>query len=822
MPTYSSISEATLLQKAEDWFLQKDWNPFPFQQQAWQAYLDGKSGLVNAPTGSGKTYSLIIPILLEFLREHAENPGRSNNGLQAVWITPIRALTKEIQSAAQEAAVALGLNWKIAIRSGDTKTSERNKQKKNPPEILITTPESLHLLLATKGYPKIFKNLKTVVVDEWHELIGSKRGVQMELALSRLKGLLPKLKVWGISATIGNMQEAIEVLLGDTASPAIIRANIPKKIVVESVLPDEIERFPWAGHLGIKLLEKVVPIIYNSKTTLIFTNTRAQCELWYQNLLDAEPDLAGQIAMHHGSISRDLRDWVENALHEEQLKAVVCTSSLDLGVDFRPVETIVQIGSPKGVARFLQRAGRSGHQPGAKSTIYFVPTHSLELIEAAALRQAIAEQELEQRIPYIRSFDVLLQYLVTLAVSEGFLPKQIFEEIKNTYSFRSVTEDEWAWCLHFITTGGETLHAYDEHQKVEIDDEGVYRVTSRRIAMRHRLSMGTIVGDSALTVKYLKGSRLGNIEEWFIAQLNPGDVFWFAGRSLELVRIKDMTVQVKRSKKKKGKVPSWQGGRMPLSSQLSKFLRIKMDELARQDYYDIELKTIAPLADLQQKRSHIPNKEEFLIEYFKDREGYHLLFYPYEGRFVHEGMGALLAYRISRITPISFSIAMNDYGFELLSDLEIPIAKALEQDLFSTEQLHTDIQASINDAEMAKRKFRDIASIAGLVFRGYPGKQKKDRHLQSSSQLFFQVFEDYEPENLLFLQAYEEVRTFQLQEARLRAALERIQQQKVILSQPKKATPFSFPIIVDRLRERLSSEKLEDRIRRMKLQLVKE
>lgn len=815
------MQEQKLIRKGEEWFEKMGWKAFPFQQQTWSAYLDGKHGLVNAPTGSGKTYSLIIPILLEFIRNNSDNIGRQHNGLQAIWITPIRALAKEIQGAAQRAVDGLGLNWQVAIRSGDTKTSERSKQKKAPPEILITTPESLHLLLASKGYPQFFKNLQTVVVDEWHELMGSKRGVQMELALSRLKGMLPGLKVWGISATIGNMEEALEVLMGpQTDSFSVIRTDIQKSIEVISVLPDEIERFPWAGHYGTKLVEKVVPIIEHSRSTLIFTNTRAQCEIWYQNLLDIAPELAGAIAMHHGSISRELRDWVENALHEEVLKAVVCTSSLDLGVDFRPVETIIQIGSPKGIARFMQRAGRSGHQPGALSRIHFVPTHSLELLEGAALRNAVKQGKLESRIPYIRSFDVLIQYLVTLAVSEGFNPQHIFREIKSTYSFSSITTDDWAWMLNFITTGGESLSAYDEHKKVVIED-GIYKVNSRRVAMRHRLSIGTIVGDANLQVKYLKGGRIGTIEEWFIAQLKPGDTFWFAGRSLELIRIKDMTVQVKRSNKKNGKVPSWQGGRMPLSSQLGAFLRAKIHEVAQGRFEDEELQKLKPLIETQQERSHVPKADELLIEYFKSREGFHLVVYPFEGRYVHEGMGALLAYRIAQLKPISFSIAMNDYGFELLSDIEIPVEEALEAGLFSKKNLSADIQSSINAAELAKRRFRDIAGIAGLVFKGYPGKPKKDRHLQSSSQLFFQVFSDYEPNNLLLSQAFDEVMTFQLEEARLREALDRINGQQICLMRPPRATPFAFPIMVDRLRGRLTSEKLEDRIRKMKLQLVK-
>ncbi len=817
------MEQSALIDVGRGWFADRGWAPFPFQVEAWEAYLSGRHGLVNAPTGSGKTYSLGIPILLEFLREHAGQPDKADNGLQAIWITPIRALTREIQASLQQAADDFGLQWRVAIRSGDTSTAERQKQKRKPPEILITTPESLHLLLASKGYPSFFSTLKTVVVDEWHELIGSKRGVLMELGLSRLKTLRPEFKVWGISATIGNMDEALETLLGDRFRKgdfALIRAAIKKEIEVISILPDEIETYPWAGHLGIKLIEKVVPIIHSSTSTLLFTNTRAQCEIWYQRLLEIEPELAGQIAMHHGSIDRELRDWVENALHEGQLKAVVCTSSLDLGVDFRPVETIVQIGSPKGVARFVQRAGRSGHQPGARSVIYFLPTHSLELMEAAALRTAIEREELEARLPYLRSFDVLLQYLVTLAVSEGFRPVEIFPEVKGTYAFQSLTEDEWAWCLDFITTGGASLGAYDEFRKVEVID-GLYQVTSRRTAMRHRLQIGAITSDSSLRVKYLSGGRIGTIEEWFIGQLKPGDVFWFAGRSLEFVRIKDMTVLVRRSNKKTGKVPAWLGGRIQLSSRLSHLLREKMELFRQEQYPDVELKALQPLFEVQKERSVVPGKGELLMETFKSREGYHLLIYPFEGRYVHEGLSALVGYRLTRLQPISFSIAMNDYGFELLSDTEFPIQEALKAGLFSTQDLARDIQAGINETELAKRRFRDIASIGGLIFNGYPGRQKKDRHVQASASLFFNVFLDYEPDNLLLLQAYEEVTTFQLEEARLRSALDRINSQQIILKETLRATPFAFPIMVDRLRERMSSERLEDRIRKMKLQLIK-
>ncbi len=807
-----------------DWFRGRGWEPFQFQLEAWDAYLQGRSGLVNAPTGSGKTYSLLVPVVLDFIRSNPDWRKKKQNGLQAIWITPIRALSKEIEISAKRIIEELGVPWKVGVRSGDTSVKERARQKEKPPEILITTPESLHLLMTQKGYAEFFKSLKAVVADEWHELMGSKRGVQVELGLSRLKTICPGLRVWGISATIGNMEEALHALLGsyyDKKEYVLIRADIEKKVEIVSVMPDSVEKMPWAGHLGIHLLEKVIDIVKRSTTTLIFTNTRSFAEIWYQKMLDKAPELSGAIAMHHGSISQSLRSWVEDQLHEGNLKAVVCTSSLDLGVDFRPVETVIQIGGPKGVARFLQRAGRSGHQPGATSRIYFVPTHSLELMEAAALREATTRKIVEDRFPYIRSFDVLMQYLLTLAISEGFVPEEIFQEVTGTFSFSSMTEDEWHWLLGFVTTGGDSLQAYNEYRKVVVIN-GVYKVENRAIAMKHRLSIGTIVGDSSLFVRFVTGKYLGTIEEGFISRLNPGDVFWFAGRNLELVRIKEMEVHVRKTSRKSGLVPSWQGGRMPLSSQLSEMIRNKIDEVVHDVAKDTELLFLKPLFSLQQQRSHVPAKNEFLIEYFETNEGYHVVMYPFEGRFVHEGMAALVAHRIAQIQPITFSIAMNDYGFELLSDQPIPIEEAIETDVLGSTNLMHDIQASINSTEMARRKFRDIAAISGLIFKGYPGKPVKDRHLQSSSQLFFSVFHDYEAHNLLLRQAYEEVMDFQLEEARLRRALERISHQKIILARPDKPTPFAFPIMVDHMREKLTSEKLEDRIRRMAVQYSEE
>ena len=807
------------------WLEAKGFRPFLFQEETWTHISANESGLVNAPTGCGKTFSVFLGTLIRYINLHPDDyQTRKTEGLQLVWITPLRALAKDIGRAMEEVLAELRLPWKAGIRNGDTSVAERTRQKKQMPEILIITPESLHLLLAQKGYPALFGSLSVIAVDEWHELLGSKRGVQVELAISRLVHLqeIPSRRpmIWGISATIGNLDEAGEVLLSPLQRPCItVTAKLRKEIRVESIYPDEIEKYPWAGHLGIKLAHKLIPVIQSGGTCLIFINTRGMSETWYQTLLDICPDLAGVIALHHGSIDPELRNWIEDNLHTGRLKAVVCTASLDLGVDFRPVDTVIQVGSPKGVARFLQRAGRSGHQPDAISRIFFLPTHSLELMEAAALKSAMGENLIESRVPFTNCYDVLLQYMNTLAISEGFCSPELYNEIKTTYCYRDLSEDEWGQLLHFATQGGNAMQQYDDFKKVELED-GVYRIKSRKLAMRHRMHIGTIVSDAMLKVKFITGGYIGVIEEYFISRLSPGDVFTLAGRNLEFVLIKDMTVLVRKSTSKKSIIPSWNGGRMPLSANLGRKLRSELNRYREGTSSDSEeLKALHPLFALQASLSHVPAENELLIEQIETKDGFHLFVYPFEGRLVHEAMAAILAWRISRIQPITFSFAMNDYGFELLSDQPIPVDDTNVYELFSTEGLLMDIQRSVNNTEMARRKFRDIAVIGGLIFQGMPGEKKKARHLQSSASLLFNVFSEYDSGNLLLRQAYQEVLDQQMEEARLRDMLQRIQHSKIVLTFPEQLTPFCFPIKVDSMREDLSSEKLEDRIKKMQQQL---
>lgn len=809
------------------WLKKDGKKPFKFQEETWRYYANGYSGLVNAPTGFGKTFSLFLAVVIEGIDLAEKEKKKAKDRLQLIWITPLRSLAKDIARAMREVLTELDVDWQVAVRNGDTTAAEKLQQKKSMPEVLLITPESLHLLLAQKDSSALFKNLKCIVADEWHELLGSKRGVLVELAISRIKGLQQKnnqlLRVWGISATIGNIEEALTVIEPDIhAKKIIVKAELNKKITIKSILPTAIETLPWAGHLGLKLADQLLPIIEKSKTTLIFTNTRGQAEIWYQHLLHIEPNLAGRLAIHHGSIDFELRNWIEDALHTGLLKAVIATSSLDLGVDFKPVDTVVQVGSPKGVARFLQRAGRSGHSPGATSKIYFLPTHALELVEAAAIKEAAKTNNIESREPVVMVFDTLVQYLVTLAIGDGFDDKVIYNEIKNTHAFNMLQPEEWEWLMQFITTGGNSLNAYQEFKKVIKDEkDGLWKVKSRQIAMRHRLHIGTIVSDAMLKVKFLSGGYIGMIEEYFISRLKAGDSFTLAGRVLEFIRIKDMNVIVRKSKQKKAISPSWQGGRLPLSSNLGAFLRKKYNEVLNKTHQEEELDKVYPLFLVQQAYSHVPRNDELLIEMINNKEGFHFFAYPFEGRLVHEILAALIAYRLSKLLPITFSLAMNDYGFELLSDIEIPMDDAIAYEIFSPENLTSDITLSINATEMARRKFRDIACIAGLVFQGYPGKYVPNRHLQSSAGLFFNVFSDFDKHNLLLRQAYDEVFYHQLEEPRLAAALHRIQQSTIVITYPKRFTPLSFPIKVDSLRANMSSEELEQRIERMKVEVFK-
>lgn len=799
-------------EQLERWFAERGWTPFPFQREVWAAYRQGESGLIHSATGSGKT-------LAAFLGPVAEAQARGDlapSGLRVLWLTPMRALAGDTALSLERALAGSDLGWTVGLRTGDTSPAERAKQARKLPSVLVTTPESLSLMLSLADARDRLSSLAAVVVDEWHELLGSKRGVQAELALARLRRWNPGLRTWGLSATLGNLPEALDTLLAGVPG-RLVRGVADKRIDIDTLIPPEVDRFPWAGHLGLVMLPDVVQALEGSRSTLIFTNTRSQAEIWYQGLLEARPDWAGLVALHHGSLDPEARRWVERELKAGNLKAVVTTSSLDLGVDFSPVERVLQVGSPKGVARLLQRAGRSGHSPGQASRVTCVPTHALEFLEGAAARRAAATGKIEARRPVDRPLDLLAQHLVTIAAGEGFVADELLAEVRSTRAFRGLTDAEWRWVLDFVCRGGASLEAYPEFQRVtEVD--GWHVVRDAKIARRHRMAVGTILSDASIDVRFVRGRRLGHVEESFIAWLSPGDAFVFAGYALELVRVENMTALVRPAKAGAATVPRWQGGKSPLSSELADSLRDLLEDYLDGHAKEPEVRAISRLLGLQQRVSRIPRRGELLVEQCQSREGHHLFFYPFEGRHAHVGLSALVAFRLARREPASFSLAFNDYGFELLSRVKVELGPALREGLLSDKGFLDDLIASLNAAELSRRQFREIARVAGLVFQGYPGQPKSARQVQATSGLLFDVFKRWDAGNPLLAQAEREVLERELELSRLGKALRRLADSPVVVRQTRRPSPFAFPLMVARLREKLSSEKLADRVRRMQLE----
>ncbi|MGF1571784.1 MAG: ligase-associated DNA damage response DEXH box helicase [Sumerlaeia bacterium] len=810
----------------EKWFEGKKWKLFEFQHKAVTAYAKGESGLIHAPTGMGKTYAAWLGPLDKWIKENPDSEtwasGKNHSPVppKVLWITPLRALASDTLLSLQEPLHDLGIPWSVAKRTGDVSSSKKKAVMDSPPTALITTPESFSLMLTQPDFLKQWETLEAVIVDEWHEMLGNKRGVMTELCLARLRTLLPHLRVWGVSATLGNIEQAMQVLLGVNQSGVLVKGAQDKEIIVETIRPQKIENFPWAGHLGVRLLPDVLKQIDLFQTTLLFTNTRAMAELWFQEIMKERPEWEHIIALHHGSLDRELRNMYEEGLKQGKLKCVVCTSSLDLGVDFSPVEQVIQVGSPKGVARLLQRAGRSGHQPGKASRILCVPTHAFELIEFAAVRDAVQRLEIEDRETIPKPLDLLVQHLVTLALGGGFQEKQLYKEVRGTSSFSDLSEEEWQWVLSFITYGGKSLKAYDRFARVQIKD-GLYIVEDAKIAKFHRMAIGTISSYQSVRVKYLSGGDLGTVEEAFIGRLKVGDKFVFSGKVLQLVRFHAMTAYVKAAAGKTNAIPRWAGGRMPLSSELSAAVRKKIYAISQGDIQDEESRNVAPILAVQSQLSKVPEPDELLIETMKSRDGFHLFIYPFAGRLVHEGLGPLIANRITQGEPRSFSIAQNDYGIELLSPTPFNLDESILRKLLSPENLIEDILQSLASTELPRYQFREIARIAGLVFEGYPGARKTGKQLQVSSNLLFDVFTQFEPENLLLEQARREVLDRQMEIKRMKNVLHKLQSMKFCFTEPDRFTPFCFPILVDRLRHQMTNESWEIRVERLVTQLEK-
>jgi ATP-dependent Lhr-like helicase len=792
------------------WFRSKGWSPFPFQLEAWAGYEAGESGLVAVPTGAGKTYAAYLGPLAELIR----TPAR---GLTVLYLTPLRAVARDIELALAAPVQALGIPDRVESRTGDTSASRRARQHQRLPEVLLTTPESLSLLLSLEQSAALFAGVRAVIVDEWHELLGTKRGTQVELALARLRALAPSLRTWALSATLPNLDEALAAALGVGGRGRIVRADLERPVIVETLIPEVVEAMPWAGHMGLTMVPALLQRVRDQGSTLVFTNTRSQAELWYQAIVRAGTLPPEAVALHHGSLDRAERERVEGGLKSGAIRLVVATSSLDLGVDFSPVEGVAQVGSPKGVARLIQRAGRASHRPGAPCRILCVPTYALELLEFAAAREAIDRHELEPRRPLEKPIDVLVQHLVTVALGGGFEPDPLLAEVRTAWAYRDLSAAEFDWALRMVRDGGSALGAYDRYHRVSLV-EGRYRVPSRRIAQWHRMMIGTITTDAAIELRFQNGTRIGSIDEGFIGRLKPGDRFVFAGRVLSFLRVRDLVAYVRLGKGKTANTPRWSGARMPFSTSLGRSIRRALDRIAVGGIGvddPPEIRAVAPVLALQRERAALPREDQLLVELCRTRDGWHCFLYPCDGRQVHEGLASLLAWRLGSRRPATFGLTANDYGIELLSAEPFPYRDLLGPELFRREGLIDEVLASVNAGELARRRFRDVARVAGLVFPGYPGSGKSIRQLQASSNLIYDVFSRYDPDNLLLAQATREVLEQHFEASRFAEALDRLGRSEILIREVRRPTPFALPLLLDRFGSRLTTEELLDRVDRL-------
>ncbi len=738
-----------------------------------------------------------------------------------LYVSPLRAVTRDVELALKAPIEALGLPYTVETRTGDTKASVRARQKDRLPTVLITTPESLCLLLTREDAAEKLGSLAAVILDEWHELLTSKRGSQTELALARLRRFSPGLMTWAMSATIANMEEAAGSAggvssSGDAAPMRIVRGEMHRPIVIDTLFPADPDRLPWAGHLGLSMLPDVAGALDPSVPSILFTNTRSQAERWYHALCVVRPEWQGVMALHHGSLDREEREKVERGLKSGDVRIVVATSSLDLGVDFSHIERVFQIGSCKGIARLLQRAGRAAHRPNASARITCVPTHALELIEIAAARTAVMHGRIEPRRTPDKPLDVLAQHMVTCALGGGFEPDELYNEVRTAWSFRGLSRREFDWALALVREGGGTLAAYPEYHRVVPDATGRHRVVSPRIAMLHRLNVGTITADTTLEIRYLSGKGLGRIEENFVAHLREGERFVFAGKVLRFVMLQNLVAYVRPASGSTTHTPLWAGTRLPISESLAEEFRAALQRCGSGEPDCEELRAAGPLARIQRRESVIPAGDELLIEVCRTREGTHLFVFPFEGRLVHGGLAAVLALRLSRLHKATYAISANDYGFEIVTADDVPVEKLWSPELLSAENLAKDAIESMNMSQLARLQFREIARISGLVIQNYPGAHKSGKQLQASSSLVYDVLAEFDPEHLLLHQARREVLDRHFEHSRLARTVERIarcRHRLVVLRMP---SPLSFPLLIERLAAKVSSETILERLKRMR------
>ncbi len=785
-------------------FNKNSWEPLEFQKTAWKSYDKGHHLLINVPTGSGKTYAAYMAPLVEILTE-----AKQSGGYRLLYLSPLRSLVRDIQRALQNVSNTLRIPVQIDVHTGDSKIN--TKSKKSLGQVLVTTPESFALLMANQEKDFFFKNLKTLIVDEAHEIFSSKRGSLLELDLAHLR-TFAKFRNIVVSATVANGAD-----LARRVDPAAKFANISalhKRKVHIDILPNHTaNRLAFFGFMGTYFIEQILSRLNLNASQILFANTRAQAEAWFRRLREASSTLDISIELHHGSLDREERHRVETALKNGTVDLLVATSSLELGVDFPEIEHIFQIGSPKSVARTIQRAGRGFHKPELESHLTIVPTSIFDFVECQALNTLLKIGRVENISSPEFPVDVLLQYLQTRALRDGFDADQIFKEIQSTVAFRDITPSQFESYIHFLLRGSPALVAYPHFLKLHKVD-GKIQFIERSQQRRHLLNMGTIVDNVGIRVKYLTGGYVGSLDEAFVSRLKKGDLFSFAGRVLQYVSLRDLVLNVRLAKGDPKHVAAWQGSHLSLSSFLSHEMLEVLHQVALEE--QILDPSIAPVFELQRSVSAIPLRTQLLVEQLKTREGFHMFIYTFEGRAANEGIGHLLAYRLAKMEANTFTVSCNDFGIELIAKNSFPTPHHLTAAFASgLENLQRDIALTFNYPEIAKRKFREVARISGLVQPRQFSGAKTDRQVQVSTSLLFDVLKSYDPKNILIQQSEIEVLNKNLDLQRLHAAFVRFEQQELLLRSITRLSPFAFPLYVERVRSTVSTETLETRISRI-------
>ena len=794
----------------EAWFRSRGWAPRPHQLAVMDHAARGDSVLLISPTGGGKTLAGFLPSLVEL----AANPKR--DGIHTLYVSPLKALAVDIARNLEAPVAEMGLPVTIETRTGDTPHAKRKRQREKPPSILITTPEQVSLMVADPHAAHLFRDLRCVILDELHSLVTSKRGVLLSLALTRVATHAPLARRIGLSATVAD-PDALRAWLvpaGETPAPLVLGSPgaAPNIRILKSV-----ERVPWSGHSSLYAIPEVYDEIRKAKMTLVFVNTRSQAEMVFQSLWEANDDHL-PIALHHGSLDVGQRRKVEAAMAAGKLRAVVCTSTLDLGIDWGDVDLVIHVGAPKGSSRLLQRIGRSNHRLDAPSEALLVPSNRFEVLECEAARQAAKANAQDTEYPAVLKFDVLAQHIMGRACAGPFHPDALYAEVTRAWTYRNLGRDDFDRCVDYVATGGYALKAYERYAKLKPMADGALRLSHPRLVLTYKLNAGTIVEDEMLKVRLahvkrrlgkrvITGGRvLGELEEWFLSQLTAGDTFLFAGEVLRFEGLDEFGALATRAGGGEPMVPSYQGGKFPLSTYLAERVR---EMLANPKSWSSLPPQVRDWLALQRYKSVVPNARQMLVETFPRADKHYMVLYPFEGRLAHQTLGMLLTRRLERWGSQPLGFVASEYALVVwtVRDLSLLIDKgrlSLAR-LFDEDMLGDDLEAWLAESNLMKRTFRNAAIIGGLIERRFPGKEKTGRQMTVNTDLIYDVLRSHQPDHILLRAAWDDAAEGLIDVHRLGALLRRIRGQ-IVHKALDQVSPLAVPVLLEIGRESIYGE----------------